>query len=238
MTAALSREALTIASSRAARPRLLSLFDGTGSICKPFAEAGWSVQRLDLDGRYGATVVCDVRQWDYSTEPAPDVLFAGVPCTEFSIARTRGRRPRNFALADQLVATTWRIIEHFLELNPQMQWFIENPDSSLLWRRRVADPFPHIVRLDYCQYGNPYYRKRTKLATNSCFVPRPLCDPKTCAACPDGKRHAKTAQRGPCLRAAARVVGDDCTLDELHAYPPELAEAIFEYCQTNIWHVL
>ena len=45
-------------------PRLLSLFDGTGSICKPFREAGWEVQSLDVDGRFGATIVQDILQWD------------------------------------------------------------------------------------------------------------------------------------------------------------------------------
>ena len=43
-------------------PRLLSLFDGTGSICKPFREAGWEVQSLDVDGRFGATLVEDILQ--------------------------------------------------------------------------------------------------------------------------------------------------------------------------------
>ena len=47
-------------------PRLLSLFDGTGSICKPFREAGWEVQSLDVDCGYNCTIVGDILQWDYS----------------------------------------------------------------------------------------------------------------------------------------------------------------------------
>ena len=47
-----------------------------------------------------------------------------------------------------------------------MLWFIENPDSSMLWRRAVGDPLTPTVRLDYCQFG-ALYRKRTRLATNS-----------------------------------------------------------------------
>ena len=35
-------------------PRLLSLFDGTGSITKFCREAGWEIQSLDVDGRFGA----------------------------------------------------------------------------------------------------------------------------------------------------------------------------------------
>ena len=69
---------------------VLSLFDGTGSICKPFREgAGWEIQSLDVDGRFGATIVEDILCWDVSREPTPDVIFSGVPCEEYSQAKTR-----------------------------------------------------------------------------------------------------------------------------------------------------
>ena len=56
--------------------RLLPLFDGTGSVCKPFREAGWEIQSVDCDGRFGATIVTDKLQWDYSNEPTPNVIFS------------------------------------------------------------------------------------------------------------------------------------------------------------------
>ena len=214
-------------------PRLLSLFDGTGAISKPFRE-GWEVQSLDIDGRHGATIVTDILEWDYSAEPPCDVLIAGVPCENYSIANTRGKR--NMLFADRLVHKTWEIIEHFAELHPtgSMLWFIENPDSSYLWKRKVSEPFPYRVRLDFCQYGKPY-RKRTKLATNALdYVPRPLCNPKTCPSCVDGK-HIKSAQRGPCKTKGTQ---DRCSLDELHAYPEELCQEIFEHCRARTWTLL
>ena len=213
--------------------RLLSLFDGTGAICKPFREGGWEVQSLDIDRKHGATIVQNILEWDYSKEPPCDVLFAGCPCEAYSLANTRGKR--NMLAADRLVRKTWEIIEHFSELHPtsSMLWFIENPDSSYLFKRAVSAPFPYRVRLDYCQYGKPY-RKRTKLATNAyAYVPRPLCNPKTCPSCVDGK-HIKTAQRGPCKGKTE----DKCTLDELHAYPEELCKEIFEHCRQQQWTVL
>jgi len=216
-------------------PRLLSLFDGTGAISRPFLEAGWEVQSLDIDGSHGATITCDILKWDYSDEPPCDVLFAGVPCENYSIANTRGKR--NLVLADSLVRKTWEIIQHFAELHPtgSMLWFIENPDSSWLWKRKVSEPFPHRVRLDFCQYGKPY-RKRTKLACNTDYMPRPQCDPKTCQSCVDGK-HIKSAQRGPCKRGGVRVASqlDACTLDELHAYPPAMCREIYEHCRRRQW---
>jgi len=211
--------------------RLLSLFSGTGAIERPFREAGWEVQSLDVEGSHGATIVADILTWDYSAEPPCDVLTAGVPCENYSIANTRGVRKLTFA--DSLVRKTWEIIQHFERLNPGLLWWIENPDSSHLWKRKISEPFPHRVRLDYCQYGAPY-RKRTKLATNALgYRPRALCDPKTCPACVDGK-HSKSAQRGPCLGK----VDDRCSLDQLHAYPHELCEDIFEHCRQRIWTVL
>ncbi len=210
--------------------RLLSLFDGTGSLSKPFQEAGWEVQSLDIDGRHGATLVCDILTWDFSDEPYPDVLWAACPCESYSCANTRGKR--NLALADSLVAKTWEIITHFLRANPSMLWFVENPDSSMLWRRTVGKCLTPRLRLDFCQYGAPY-RKRTRLATNSGYVPRALCDPRTCHACRDGK-HIRTAQRGP-QRGCA---GDDCTLDELHAYPSVLCVDIMAHCQGHEWQLV
>ena len=68
-----------------------------------------------------------------------DVIFSGVPCTEYSQAKTRGTR--NFALADSLVEKTWEIIEYFLNKNPLLLYFIENPAFSLLWKRKCAEPF-------------------------------------------------------------------------------------------------
>ena len=116
--------------------RLLSLFDGTGSICAPFRAGGWEIQSLDCDGRFGATVVQDILLWDYSEEPTPDVIFSGVPCEQYSQARTTGG-PRNYALADSLAKKQWEIIKHFLEKNSLMLYFIENPAFRQLWKRNV-----------------------------------------------------------------------------------------------------
>ena len=205
--------------------RLLSLFDGTGSISKPFAEAAWQVQTLDIDGQHGATLVQDIRTWDYTQEPCPDVLFAGVPCEQYSCANTRGRR--NLALADSLVCKTSEIIQFFELQNPDLIWYIENPDGSLLWRRPVGTCLTPQVRLDHCAYG-ALWRKRTRLATNSGYVSRPLCDPKICRACEGGK-HIRTAQRGP-QKGCSR---DSCSLD-----PKELCADILAHCQRHVWLVM
>jgi hypothetical protein len=48
----------------------------------------------------------------------------------------------------------------------------------------------------------------------------------------------KTAQRGPSRSRGVLPIGDDCTLDELHAYPPELCREIFGYCRRRQWFLV
>ena len=216
-------------------PRLLSLFSGTGSLHKPFADAGnWEIVSVDLCGKHGPTIVCDIRSWDFSDEAPFDVLWAGCPCTEYSVAKTRGRR--DLQAADALVGRTWQVISHFLALNPAMLYWVENPDSSWLWKREVGKVFTNTVRLDYCQYGAPY-RKRTRLATNATYTPRPLCVPATCPSTVDGK-HLKTAQQGKQSAPSQRRDGDTNSLDQLHSYPAELVAEIFQVCSRHVWHIL
>lgn len=130
------------------RRTLLSLFDGTGSICKPFVDNGWLVRRLDIDGRHGADIVVDILDWDpakdWSGRP-PDVIFAGPPCEQYSTARSTGKTPRNLTLADSLVAKTVEIIDYFHKRNPSLQYFVENPDTSMVWKRWVSHRLYHDV---------------------------------------------------------------------------------------------
>ena len=204
---------------------LLELFSGTGSIGRPWREAGHRVFSVDVDGREAPEYCGDILNWDYTSIDTPDVIWASCPCEQYSCARTRAKTPRDFDLADRLVARTWLIIQHFQGLNPQLAWFIENPDSSLLWSRAVARDLYPRVRLDFCCYGTPY-RKRTKIACNVLWDPRPLCDPLTCPSCANG-RHVMTAQRGSTPNTGA---ADRCSLDMLHALPRELTQEVMAIC--------
>ena len=177
---------------------------------------------------YGITFEVDLLEWDYRTALStwlPDVIWASCPCEQYSIARTRAKTPRNFDLADSLVAGAWEIIQHFQALNPELGWFVENPATSLLWSRAVGNELRPRVKLDYCAYGAPY-RKRTSISTNVLWTPRPLCDPRACPSCVDG-RHVKSAQKGP---DKGKGAGDICSLDTLHALPRRLTEEIMAIC--------
>jgi len=216
--------------------RLLELFSGTGSVGKPWREAGHEVISVDIDPRYNPEICEDILQLSYCKLDIPAVIWASPDCSQYSRARTRGP-PRNLELADSLVAKAIEIITYFQKLNPDLIWFIENGDSTMLWGRVVAQNLTNYVVLDYCQYQGPGYRKRTRVAhsENLLWNPRPLCDPKTCGQCVDGK-HKLSAQRGPCKGKDKEL--DRCSLDTLHGLPRELTEEILTVCQQHIWEVL
>ena len=112
-------------------PRLLELFCGSKSIGAAFEKEGWEVVSLDSDKRCNASHTIDILAFDYKMyDPGSfDGVWASPPCTEFSIAKTIGRR--NLELADQIVQRTLEIITY---LDPPV-WCIENPYTGMLKSR-------------------------------------------------------------------------------------------------------
>ena len=199
--------------------RLLELFSGTGSVGFVFSEAGWEVVSVDLDPSSGATHTADIMQWDYKKYPPGhfDVIWSSPPCTQYSIARTRAKKPRDLMGADSIVARTQEIIRYF---EPRW-WFMENPGTGLLAKRDIVRNLPY-KRLSYCSYGYPY-KKLTFIWTNAVgWTPRAVCR-QDCASCVDG-RHAMTAQRGPPSHSGR--VHDKCDVSQLYSIPRALVEEI------------
>ena len=97
------QEADQLESQPPPRPRLLELFAGTGSVGKAFTAQGWSVVGLDITA--GHAIQTDILDGNYTAyEPGYfDAIHASPPCTQYSIARTNSKKPRDFEGADQLV---------------------------------------------------------------------------------------------------------------------------------------
>ena len=209
-------------------PRALFLCSGTGSVGRPFREAGWEVVDVDRDRRFGAEVVVDILAWDYRAAFPPgersfDVVWASPDCTQYSVARTTAKTPRDLEGADALVATCIEIMAY---LAPRL-WFLENPDSGLLKTREGVAGLPY-GRVDYCAYGAPY-RKRTRVWADATGRAPRRCDRSHLA---DGV-HAKTAQTRCGKVRGERRADDRCTLDELHALPTALSEEILGLCASR-----
>ena len=124
------------------------------------------------------------------------------------------------------------IIQYFESKNQNLIWFLENGQTTLLWKREVAKNLTIYVDLDYCQYGT-LYRKRTRIAHSKNLVwnPRPKCNPKTCLSCVNGV-HLKSAQKGNDKGKDKHF--DKCTTDELHALPKALTQEILQVCESTI----
>ena len=171
-------------------PRLLELFSGTGSIGLAFKEIGWDVVSLDIDPKFTPSIAADVMDWDHTTYPPGhfDVVWASVPCTEYSRAKTIG--VRKLDLADSIVERTLQLIDYFRPT----YWWLENPASGLLHTRPCVQHLPKPYEVHYCAYGPPY-RKPTHLWSNCPHFRPKLCN-KRCWWFRDGK-HLGSAQRGP-----------------------------------------
>ncbi len=114
---------------------------------RAFRDLGWEVVSLDITpGQH--TIRADILDWNYSIFPVGhfDAIHASPPCTEYSIARTCAKTPRNLELADSLVQRTLDIIDYF---KPKA-FFIENPFTGMLKKRPLMQHMePYLRRVTY-----------------------------------------------------------------------------------------
>ena len=176
--------------------RILDLFSGTHSLANAARPLGHEV--VTLDNALPADIDCDFLTWDYTAYPPGhfDLIAASPPCAVWSNARMMNLgklrlatgRPWTQAELDadlkgpqgqQLIDRLRQVLDYF----QPTWWWIENPWLSKM-RDYITDlPF---VCVDYCQYSDWGYRKRTRLWTNIPLAPR-TCDGH-CASM-EGKRH-------------------------------------------------
>ena len=126
--------------------RILDLFSGTGSIPKQIRADDECVS-VDISADlHEPTILVDIMEWDYkSAFPIGhfDVIFAGVPCTEYSRLRDccKHTKPPDIEKANKVVLRTLEIIDYF---KPKF-WFIENPDGGKLKDQEFSSRSTHRV---------------------------------------------------------------------------------------------
>lgn len=129
---------------------ILDLCGGTGSWSKPYKDAGYDVRLITLP------------QYDvFMYEPPKNVygILAAPTCTQFSLARTNAKHPRDLRGAMQLVKRCLEIIwEQQYELTNKNSkvttlkfWALENPKGFLKYF--LGNP---PLEMNPYEYGDPY----------------------------------------------------------------------------------
>ena len=201
------------------------LFTGTGSVDRSLEALGFQVDSLDMDPKCNATWTSDIMEWDAWRHMMPgryDFIWASPPCVQYSIARTTAKTPRNFEMADGIVARALEIIK---ELAP-LGWLMENPQTGFMKTREVVQGYP-FRDVCYCRYSdgvNHRYKKPTRLwGVLPGFVPREMCTRKNpCIFSEPTGKHPCSAQR-----FCAKGQEKQCfTLNQLYSMPKALTDDI------------
>jgi hypothetical protein len=119
---------------------ILDLCGGTGSWSRPYKEAGYDVRLVTLP------------EYDVLTYEPPENVYgilAAPPCTEFSLAISGRKSPRNFEAAFKVVEACLKIIWQCRLKNKLKFWALENPKGFL--QQFLGKP---AFSFEHWQYGD------------------------------------------------------------------------------------
>jgi hypothetical protein len=181
---------------------VLELFAGSRSIGKVGDEMGINVFSVDWEKYEDIDLCIDVAKLTKEDIPfTPDVIWASPDCTTYTIAAISTHRnntePKS-EYAKKCDITNQHfisLIKEWLEINPNMVFFIENPRRMLRKMPWMQEFKRHTVW--YCTYGDER-AKPTDIWTNSdTWIPRPVCHNgnKECHHAP-APRGSKTGTQG------------------------------------------
>lgn len=159
---------------------VLELFAGSRSIGKEAEDMGMNVFSVDWTEYEDIDLVVDIGEMKKEQVPfIPDMIWASPDCTTYTIAAIRKHRngteaKSEYAKKCDIVNTYFiKLIKEWLEINPDMVFFIENPRGMLRKMPFMLEFKRHTIW--YCQYGDDR-AKPTDVWTNSeDWIPRPVC---------------------------------------------------------------
>lgn len=179
------------------RGLVLSLFDLTGNMVRPWAEAGYETLCIDIQ-RDGT----DILRW---IPPRREyrIVFAFPPCTNLSVSGARWFRDKGLAG----LASAIELVERARDICEWSgaPWMLENPVSTLSSYWRKPDHAFHPWQFAGLDPGD-LYTKKTCLWTGGGFVmpePRPLHG----AGAPDDRIHKAPPSEGRANFRSATPMG-------------------------------
>lgn len=181
---------------------ILELFAGSRSVGKVGDKLGMNVFSVDWEKYEDIDLCIDVAKLKKEDVPfVPDFVWASPDCTTYSIAAISTHRnntePKS-EYAKKCDTTNQHfisLIKEWLEINPDMVFFIENPRGMLRKMPWMQEFKRHTIW--YCQYGDER-AKPTDIWTNSDkWIPKPVCHNgnKECHHVP-APRGSKTGTQG------------------------------------------
>ena len=127
---------------------VLDLFCGTKSLKPIIIKRGWEYIGLDIEKKFDPEIHIDFLEWDYENFKTPDIIWASPDCGVFSIASrstsfNRDRQPvsEKAKLHLKIIEKMKKCINYFLEKNPNLIYFVENPTARLSW---FMEEFPRF----------------------------------------------------------------------------------------------
>lgn len=228
---------------------VLSLFDESGNMVRPWAEAGWDCYCVDLENDLKAELVGLGRIFylnhDLTRSAAiealvdlkPSIIFGFPPCTDLAVSGAmhfENKRKKNPNFQAEAVALA-KVVPDIAD-KVECPWFLENPVSVLSTMYRKPDfsfhPYQYGGYLPeddkhprWPDYIAPrdHYRKKTCLWTGNGFImpeKRSLGDPKE-----DSKQHRKLG-------------GKSKKTKQIRSETPRgFAEAVFQANGDKLWKV-
>ena len=204
--------------------RVLDLSSGTGSVskhCLARPETYAEPVSVDILKKCKATITSDIMELHYKSLWQPgdfDMVWASLPCTHYSIARTIASTPKDIVGSNAIVRRTLDIIMY---LKPKA-WFMKNPGTGLLKVQDVVSGLPYHD-VSYCMYGFDY-QKPTRIWTNVHNL-----QPKYCTKDRDCGGKVLGLNRVGSLTHKLNNCGTrSCSQKRKFSIPTALIEALFE----------
>ena len=160
--------------------KVLELFAGSRSIGKIADERKMTCFSVDWKNFDKIDLVTDIGTLCIEDVPfIPDFVWASPDCTTYTVAaistHRNGTSPKSdyAKKCDSVNVHFIKLIKKWLELNPSMVFFIENPRGMMRKMPFMQEFIRHTVW--YCQYGDER-AKPTDIWTNSqTWNPRKVC---------------------------------------------------------------
>lgn len=157
--------------------QLLELFAGSRSIGRIAESLGMNCYSSDINDFDGINYVVDIMEFDVKKVPfIPDVIWASPPCTYFSVAsigyhwnENHTPKSENAMKGVRIVEATMKVINYYMEINPDLKWFIENPTGKLRKLPIMRGNFDRTT-ITYCKYGDNRM-KPTDIWSNHIYNP-------------------------------------------------------------------